>query len=191
MPGCAAGSRAARGIVTRVETIQSASFESPIGTLRIASTSIGLAYLDLPRAGGRGFAGWLAGAIPGARRTEAFAPNRDAIRQVLEYLEGKRTDFDLPLDLRGTSFQRAVWDALLAIPYGETRSYLDVARAVGKPDAVRAVGMANGANPVPLVVPCHRVIQSGGKIGGYGGGIDLKRRLLAMERSVRHQGSLL
>ena len=128
---------------------------------------------------------------PGAKRNAAFAPNREAIRQVLEYLDGKRTDFDVPLDLRGTPFQQAVWHALLAIPYGETRSYADVARSVGKPDAVRAVGTANGANPVPLVVPCHRVIQSGGKLGGYGGGVDLKRRLLAMEQSLRHQGSLL
>jgi O-6-methylguanine DNA methyltransferase len=174
-----------------METVHSASFESPIGMLRIASSSAGLAYLGLPRGGGRGFAGWLARAMPGARREEAFAPNRDAIRQLLEYLAGKRTTFDLPLDLRGTPFQRAVWDALLAIPYGETRSYAQVARAVRKPDAVRAVGTANGANPVPLVVPCHRVIQSGGKLGGYGGGLDLKRRLLAMEQSAPHQGSLL
>jgi O-6-methylguanine DNA methyltransferase len=174
-----------------MEIVHSATFESPIGTLRIASTSAGLAYLGLPRAGGRGFAGWLARALPDARREEAFAPNRDAIRQLLEYLAGKRTTFDVPLDLRGTPFQRAVWDALLAIPYGETRSYAQVARAVRKPDAVRAVGTANGANPVPLIVPCHRVIQSGGKLGGYGGGLDLKRRLLAMEQSAPHQGALL
>jgi O-6-methylguanine DNA methyltransferase len=174
-----------------MEIVHTAEFESPIGALRIASTGTGLAYLDLPRSGGRGFAGWLSRVAPGAKRNAAFAPNREAIRQVLEYLEGKRTDFDVPLDLRGTPFQQAVWSALLAIPYGETRSYADVARSVGKPDAVRAVGTANGANPVPLIVPCHRVIQSGGKLGGYGGGLDLKRRLLAMEQSLRHQGSLL
>jgi len=174
-----------------MEVVYTAEFESPIGALRIASTGTGLAYLDLPRSGGRGFAGWLSRVAPGAKRNAAFAPNREAIRQVLEYLEGKRTDFDVPLDLRGTPFQQAVWSALLAIPYGETRSYADVARSVGKPDAVRAVGTANGANPVPLIVPCHRVIQSGGKLGGYGGGLDLKRRLLAMEQSLRHQGSLL
>jgi O-6-methylguanine DNA methyltransferase len=84
-----------------------------------------------------------------------------------------------------------VWAELERIPYGETRSYADVARAVGSPNATRAVGAANGANPVALIVPCHRVIQSGGKLGGYGGGLELKRRLLAMEQSVRHQGSLL
>jgi O-6-methylguanine DNA methyltransferase len=174
-----------------METVQTASFETPIGTLRVASTSNGLAYLGLPGAGGRGFAGWLARALPDARREEAFAPNRDAIRQILDYLDGKRTEFDLPLDLRGTPFQRDVWTALCEIPYGATRSYADIAARVGNPDAVRAVGAANGANPVALVVPCHRVIQSGGKLGGYGGGLDLKRRLLAMEQSVRHQGALL
>lgn len=175
----------------RVETIRTAAFESPIGTLRIASTDAGLALLDLPHAGGRGFAGWIACAFPEARREESFAANRDAIRQLVEYLEGKRTAFDIALDLRGTEFQRAVWDALCAIPYGETRSYGDVARSVGEPGAARAVGMANGSNPVPLVVPCHRVIETGGKLGGYGGGRDLKRRLLAMEQSLPHQGHLL
>ena len=174
-----------------METVYVAEFDSPIGTLRIASTERGLAYLGLPRSGGRGFAGWLARAAHAARREEAFAPNRDAIRQVLAYLGGKRTAFDLPLDLRGTPFQRAVWQQLLAIPYGATRSYADVARAIGSPRAVRAVGSANGANPVPIVVPCHRVIAAGGKLGGYGGGLELKRRLLAMEQSLRHQDALL
>ncbi|MBS1105322.1 MAG: methylated-DNA--[protein]-cysteine S-methyltransferase [Deltaproteobacteria bacterium] len=174
-----------------METVHSAEFDSPIGTLRVASTAIGLAYLGLPNAGGRGLAGWLARVAKGARREHAFAPNREAIRQVLEYLEGKRSDFDLPLDLRGTTFQCTVWKALCEIPYGATRSYADVARTVRNPNAVRAVGSANGANPIPLVVPCHRVIASGGKLGGYGGGLDLKRRLLAMEQSVRHQGALL
>jgi O-6-methylguanine DNA methyltransferase len=173
-----------------MEIVHSATFESPIGTLRIASTSAGLAYLGLPRAGGRGFAGWLARALPDARREEAFAPNRDAIRQLLEYLAGKRTTFDVPLDLRGTPFQRAVWDALLAIPYGETRSYRDIAESLGRPRAVRAVGAANGANPLAIVVPCHRVIAADGSLGGYGGGLALKARLLAMERS-RAPGALL
>ena len=174
-----------------METVHSAEFDSPVGVLRIASTASGLAYLGLPNAGGCGLAGWLARAAKGARREHAFAPNREAIRQVLEYLEGKRSDFDLPLDLRGTTFQRAVWRALCEIPYGSTRSYAEVARSVGNPNAVRAVGTANGANPVPLVVPCHRVVASGGKLGGYGGGLDLKRRLLAMEQSARHQGAML
>jgi O-6-methylguanine DNA methyltransferase len=174
-----------------IERVFTAEFESPIGKLRVASTDAGLAWLGLPRAGGRGFAGWLARHAAGARREAAFAPNRDAIRQLLEYLEGKRSTFELALDLRGTEFQRAVWDALLRIPYGETRSYGEIARQIGRPNAVRAVGTANGANPVALVVPCHRVIAAQGKLGGYGGGLDLKRRLLAMEQSVRHRGALL
>jgi len=173
------------------ERVFTAELDSPIGRLRIASTERGLAYLGLPRAGGRGFSGWLAAALPGARREKAFAPHRDAVRQILEYLEGKRRRFELPLDLRGTPFQRSVWSALAAIPYGETRSYGEVARSIGRPRAVRAVGLANGANPVPLVVPCHRVIAAGGRLGGYGGGLELKRRLLAMEQSVAHQGALL
>jgi O-6-methylguanine DNA methyltransferase len=174
-----------------METVYSAHFESPIGALRVACTEVGVAYLGLPCAGGRGFAGWLARSARGARHEQAYAPNREAIRQVVEYLEGKRSDFDLPLDLRGTPFQRSVWNALLEIPYGVTRSYADVARAVRNPNAVRAVGTANGTNPIPLVVPCHRVIATGGKLGGYGGGLDLKRRLLAMEQSACHQGTLL
>ena len=109
-----------------------------------------------------------------------------------EYLEGRRTAFDLPLDLRGTEFQLRVWAALRGIPYGETRSYREVARALQRPRAVRAVGSANGANPLPLVIPCHRVVASDGKLGGYGGGLALKAKLLAMERSQHPaQGCLL
>ncbi len=151
----------------------------------MASTERGLGYLELPHASGRGLAGWLRLCLPGARCDEGYAANQSAVGQVLEYLEGKRTDFDLPLDLRGTPFQQAVWDALLAIPYGETRSYGDVAGCVARPRAVRAVGAANGSNPIALVVPCHRVIASDGKLGGYGGGLELKARLLAMERGQR------
>ena len=101
-----------------------------------------------------------------------------------EYFAGKRREFTFPLDLRGTEFQLACWRALLAIPYGETRTYADVARAVGKPNAFRAVGMANNRNPVAIVVPCHRVIASDGTLCGYGGGLDLKRKLLELEGAV-------
>ena len=115
----------------------------------------------------------------------------EAVTQILEYLEGKRTRFDVPLDLRGTDFQVAVWNGLLSIPYGETRTYQDLARQLGRPRAVRAVGAANGANPLALVVPCHRVVASGGRLGGYGGGLELKARLLAMEREKAPRGALL
>jgi len=108
-----------------------------------------------------------------------------AARQLLEYLQGQRREFDLPVACRGTAFQRRVWRALREIPYGETRSYADLARAVGAPRAARAVGAANAANPIAIVVPCHRVIRADGSLGGYGGGQRLKRRLLELERAVR------
>lgn len=162
--------------------VHTAHFDTPIGAMFAASTERGLAYLELPHASGRGFRGWLPRALPDTDCREAFQPNRAAVAQILEYLEGKRRDFQLPLDLRATPFQRSVYDELLRIPYGETRSYADVARCIGRPRAVRAVGTANGANPIPLVVPCHRVIASGGHLGGYGGGLPLKRQLLAMEQ---------
>ena len=173
------------------EVVHVAELDSPIGGLRVASTERGLAYVELPHASGTGLEGWLRRRLPGARRSAAFAPSRQALKQILEYLEGKRTTFELALDLRGTDFQLAVWDALLAIPYGETRTYQEVARQIGSPRAVRAVGAANGANPVSLVVPCHRVVATGGKLGGYGGGLELKARLLAMERKRPTQGRLL
>ena len=166
-----------------MEKLHTTRFDSPIGPLRVAATSRGLAYLELPFASGRGFEGWRLRFAPDAELEEAWAPHRAAIAQILEYLEGKRTTFDLPLDLRGTSFQREVWDALLRIPYGETRSYGEIAREIGRPTAQRSVGHANGANPIPLIVPCHRVIASDRKLGGFGGGLELKARLLAMERS--------
>jgi methylated-DNA-[protein]-cysteine S-methyltransferase len=105
----------------------------------------------------------------------------EATRQLRAYLEGRLYRFDLPLDLRGTEFQLRVWMALVEVPYGETRSYLAVAEAIGAPKAMRAVGAANGANPVAIVVPCHRVVGSGGKLTGYGGGLTLKRKLLELE----------
>jgi methylated-DNA-[protein]-cysteine S-methyltransferase len=108
----------------------------------------------------------------------------EAARQLHEYFAGVRTRFDLPLALQGTPFQRRVWDALLEIPYGTTCSYAELARGIGAPKAVRAAGSANGANPIPIVVPCHRVIASGGGLGGYGGGLDRKQFLLALERQA-------
>jgi len=106
------------------------------------------------------------------------------INELEQYFSGKRRKFDFPLDLRGTDFQLTCWRALLAIPYGETRSYVDIARAVGKPNAFRAVGMANNRNPIAIVVPCHRVIASDGGLCGYGGGLDVKRKLLEMEGAL-------
>jgi methylated-DNA-[protein]-cysteine S-methyltransferase len=110
-------------------------------------------------------------------------PNRKVLSQLRKYLEGKLKKFDCPLDMEGTSFQKRVWRALEKIPYGKTRSYADVARTIGHPKAFRAVGNANGSNPVPIIVPCHRVIESNGGLGGYGSGIGIKKRLLDLERS--------
>jgi len=174
-----------------METVHIARSNSPIGRFRIASTETGLAYVELPHSSGRGMRDWMERYVPEHRCVDEVGPNRAAIAQILEYLASERTHFDVPLDLRGTPFQRAVWDVLLKIPYGETCSYGEVARAIGRPKAQRAVGSANNANPVSLVVPCHRVIAADGSLGGYGGGQDLKARLLAMERSRPSRHRLL
>jgi methylated-DNA-[protein]-cysteine S-methyltransferase len=114
-----------------------------------------------------------------------WSPNprafNDAVDQLNAYFAGELTTFDLELDLRGTEFQRRVWQALLTIPFGETRSYGEVAEQIGAPGAARAVGLANGHNPIAIVVPCHRVIGASGSLTGYGGGLDRKRSLLALE----------
>lgn len=110
--------------------------------------------------------------------------------QLEEYFRGARREFDLPLAPRGTDFQRRVWDALREIPFGRTVSYIDIARRLGDPAAVRAVGAANGRNPIPIVVPCHRVIGADGSLVGFGGGIERKRWLLAHERPAAEQRSL-
>lgn len=172
-------------------TIHTAEFDTSYGTMRVASSERGLAYLQLPRASGRGFDGWLRRHAEGEEVRAGYEPNRAVITQVTEYLEGKRRDFDLPLDLRATDFQLCAYEALLAIPYGETRSYAEQAQAIGRPKAVRAVGTANGANPISIVVPCHRVVASGGKLGGYGGGLPMKKKLLAMEHASPLEGDLL
>jgi methylated-DNA-[protein]-cysteine S-methyltransferase len=108
----------------------------------------------------------------------------EAARQLAEYFDGQRQDFDLPLALDGTAFQRRVWDALLGIGYGETVSYGQLAGQIGRPTAARAVGLANGRNPVSIIVPCHRVVGSDGSLTGYGGGLDNKQRLLELERRI-------
>jgi methylated-DNA-[protein]-cysteine S-methyltransferase len=115
------------------------------------------------------------------RRDEAFA---DAREQLDEYFAGTRTSFDLPLVLNGDAFQTLVWEELQRVPYGETVSYGQIARAIGRPDAARAVGLANGRNPIAVIVPCHRVIGADGSLTGYGGGLERKRLLLDLEQGV-------
>jgi O-6-methylguanine DNA methyltransferase len=117
-------------------------------------------------------------------RNDAAKLARETARQLEAFFAGRLRQFDLPLDLRGTDFQLRVWRELERIPYGQTRSYLQIAESIGSPKAIRAVGAANGANPIPIVVPCHRVIGSSGKLVGYGGGLPLKKRLLALEGAL-------
>ena len=121
----------------------------------------------------------------GVVRDDAFPVLKSATEQLRAYFEAGLQTFDLPLAPRGTDFQKSVWNALLAIPYGETRSYSQIAQGIGTPKAVRAVGAANGQNPIPIVIPCHRVIGSNGKLTGFGGGLPLKRLLLDLESSQR------
>jgi methylated-DNA-[protein]-cysteine S-methyltransferase len=115
-------------------------------------------------------------------------PFRDAIAQLDEYFAGRRRRFELEIRPEGTPFQKEVWDLLQTIPYGETSSYGELARQLGRPDASRAVGAANGRNPIPIVIPCHRVIGSDGSLTGFGGGLPTKRRLLAFEAARREAG---
>jgi methylated-DNA-[protein]-cysteine S-methyltransferase len=145
--------------------------ETPLGALTLHAGPRGLTGLTFP---GRG--------VPlddGARSPGALAP---AAAQLDEYFAGERAAFDLPLDLAGTPFQRRVWAALLEIPYGTTVTYTELAHTVGRPDVVRAVAAAVGRTPVPIVVPCHRVLGAGGALTGYGGGLARKRALLDLER---------
>jgi len=154
------------------ETIYYSRIDSPVGPLLLAVSERGLVALEFGR--GKIPAGWV-------ESEEKIAP---CARQLAEYFAGRRRRFHLPLDLHGTDFQKRCWQELLKIPYGETRSYADIARAIGNPLAVRAVGLANGQNPVAIIVPCHRVIGSDGSLTGYGGGLEVKRRLLELEGAL-------
>jgi len=155
------------------------------GTFEAAFTERGLRCLLFPNqtgAAGR----WLSRHLPGVAIRTAADPRAAGLAGELDsYFRGELTTFAVPLDVAAAAFQLGVWRQLQAIPYGEVRSYADVARAIGRPAAVRAVGAANGANPVPIVVPCHRVIGSSGALTGFGGGLDWKRRLLATENAAR------
>jgi O-6-methylguanine DNA methyltransferase len=173
--------------MARTETLHCATINSTVGPLFLAASARGLVALEFDAR------------LPGQ---QSIRPNPRDLREeysgftfedsampsyvaaLEEYFAGTRHQFTFPLDLRGTDFQLACWRALLAIPYGETRTYADIARAIGKPNAFRAVGMANNRNPIAIVVPCHRVIASDGTLCGYGGGLDLKRKLLELEGAL-------
>ncbi len=159
-----------------METMIYTTIQSPIGELLLAGDGDTLRHLDM-----RGGRRPLRIEPEWERRDDAFAGIRT---QLDEYFAGSRRSFDAPLDLRGNSFQLRVWSALCEIPYGETVSYGELAREIGEPGAARAVGSANGRNPVALIVPCHRVIGSDGTLTGYGGGLERKRFLLDLEAGV-------
>lgn len=159
--------------------------DSPLGPLTLVASGGALAGLYM-----NGRAPAAAGAADAADADAADADAAvlaEAARQITEYFDGRRQAFDLPLALEGTSFQRRVWDALLGVGYGETVSYGELAGRIGQPTAARAVGLANGRNPVSIIVPCHRVVGSDGSLTGYGGGLGNKERLLALERRVRQR----
>ncbi len=159
------------------------AFEPASGwTIHVAASAKGLCRLSMAESSSRFLAG-LREAFPGIEwhRDDRAPVILETARQLGEYFQGTRTAFDLPLDLRGTPFQLKVWQALRQIPYGETRSYGEVARAVNAPKASRAVGGANGCNPVGIIVPCHRVIASSGGLGGFSCGLEYKKKLLTLE----------
>ncbi len=152
--------------------------DTPLGRMLVTRDDAGITGLDLPASSHQRHVGadWV-------RDDAAF----DDIRtQLGEYFAGTRQQFDLPLHPRGSAFQRRVWAALTEIPYGETTSYGKVAAAIGHPDGARAVGLANGQNPIPIIVPCHRVIGADGSLTGYGGGLPAKQFLLSLEAT--HSG---
>jgi O-6-methylguanine DNA methyltransferase len=155
--------------------------DTPIGKFGAVLTATGLARLTFPQEPFAACRAWAARWEPAAPLGAHDARLDDLAGQLRAYFDGARPPFDMPLDLRGTPFQVAVWELVRRVGYGETRAYAQIAAALGRPAAVRAVGAANGANPVPIVVPCHRIIGRDGRLVGYGGGLELKRRLLELE----------
>lgn len=148
-------------------------FDSPLGVITVQASDTGIkgiwfeTYTTKPEMLGK--------------HSDSHPVLSETREQLTEYLAGTRTKFDLPLDADGTEFQKQVWQELTKIPFGETRSYKDIAQAINKPKAVRAVGAANGKNPISVVVPCHRVVGSNRALTGYAGGIDRKQKLLELE----------
>jgi methylated-DNA-[protein]-cysteine S-methyltransferase len=149
--------------------------DSPIGRLLLGTDGVALIRIEMemPQRPPSGLENWACDAGAG--------PLPEVAKQLDEYFTGRRRKFDVPLKLLGTEFQRRAWQSLTEIPYGETRSYGEQARRIGNPSASRAVGLANGRNPIPIIVPCHRVIGADGSLTGFGGGIERKRWLLAHE----------
>jgi len=165
-----------------MEKIYYSSFESPwLKKVFVASTERGVCMVDFLTSE-KVFLKNLKDQFPEGGIQDK-QKNRRILLQLKKYLEGGLKRFNCALDLRGTPFQKKVWSALAKIPYGKTRSYQDVARAIGHPKAFRAVGNANGNNPIPLIIPCHRVIETNGGLGGFGHGLKVKRLLLDFEKA--------
>jgi O-6-methylguanine DNA methyltransferase len=165
------------------ETLYWGSVHSEQGTCTVIATEKGVCWSGTPGTSREYGLDWLARRLVIARvaEGESVEPLSQALDQLRRYFAGERVQFSCPLDLRGTAFQVSVWEELYRIPYGQTRTYAQIAAAIGSPKAVRAVGAANGANPVAVIVPCHRVIGSNGSLTGYGGGLPMKEWLLALE----------
>ncbi len=162
--------------------VQRRLYGTPFGTLFITATAEGVCSVDWRVETLDQHPAYEDATEPGVAAAAKWA--EEAARQLEEYFAGRRKEFDVPLVLRGTPFQMAVWKALQEIPYGETRSYKEIAAAVGRANAVRAVGQANRANPVAIIVPCHRVVGSNGSLTGYAGSqIHLKEKLLQLEQA--------
>lgn len=172
-------------------TLYWSSVSSPPGTCAILSTEHGICWLGTPGTPLDTGMRWIQRKMSVASISEdaSIAPLRQAVDQLNRYFAGEYIEFTCPLDLRGTPFQLKVWNALTRIPYGQTRTYMEIAQEIGHPSAVRAVGAANGANPVAIIVPCHRVIGSNGSLTGYGGGLPTKAWLLALESGNLPEGS--
>ncbi|MCM3636041.1 methylated-DNA--[protein]-cysteine S-methyltransferase [Paenibacillus camelliae] len=152
--------------------------------LIIAATEDGLCFVGSPNMDDKDLAEWVSRRNPDGVLIRDDEKCEPYVHQLAEYFKGERTSFTIPMDLRGTAFQREVWEALLHIPYGQTRSYSDISSQIGRPSAVRAVGAAIGKNPLLITVPCHRVIAKKGALTGYRGGLDMKEKLLDMEAQL-------
>jgi len=165
------------------ERLYHSVIQTPIGALHLVSTKTGLVGVEI---GERGkLERWLRRTFPETEREPAGDRHNRFETQLRQYFDGRRRVFQIPLDLRGSDFQKSVWFEVSRIPFGRSASYGEIAHLVGRPRASRAVGAANGANPVPIVVPCHRVIGADGSLTGYGGGLENKRWLLAHEGVLR------
>lgn len=182
------GAASAQGPATTdaVPTLIARSYDSPVGTLTLVASERGIRAVlwdaDRPERAGLEHELVASGDPEAPAAAEAALDATEA--QLDEYFSGDRQAFDLPLDLTGTEFQVAAWKALAEIPYGETRTYAQQAQAIGRPSATRAVGAANGRNPLSIVLPCHRVVGADGTLTGFAGGVDVKRRLLDLEQGT-------